>query len=633
MVTRLQAQAGACGFSTCGSSEAALDGWATASALYSHALLLAPTSGNAHNQLAVIAQHRRCFHAACMHYCCALSALSPFETSRSNLASMLRSKALSALLSGLHSATESRHAHQGEGVTGVIPSATAREASSTGAIGISGSSGLCGGEGSSTLAATASLSRASARLVGTFFGCLSPLLQSLTTAEAPGVDCGDDGEIVHGCGDCDGGGDEDGSGNVDGSDTERWLVPLASALQTCQRSECGEYLRCFILAIVCVASQLRRFRPSASRALQMLRHLTLVGAEWLQEATQRQALPEAHLLARALLPALVFLSGREGGNAAATADASDDGRGVVDGGRGVVDGAAATAAGGGAGGGDESMRGTINAGLAQPPPKRSSRQVRQIGQPQSIEAPRTRDLLAAVLPAVNQALELASSDAGDGAGIGATADRGKALLVTPAHIELLGLQPTRQNVAALIRLTLVERGVPVASSSHDPRSQLWAICTTMLACARSRDGTSLDCTAPPASSAARSLPAGAEAGACNGIRDEVTDDVNAGGSMGHYIGGGRVMELPWQAVPPSKRARGGEQKGTGAFGGIPPGPNGVDQDARDISNAADSTISVKEHPFAPSPDPFLGPHCGAGPRRTRLFAWLASSDLCTTSDV
>ena len=79
-----------------GTSDTPSDGWAAAHTLYSNALQLVPASGNAHNQLAVIATHRGAVFNACMHYCCALSAMQPFDVSRANLAGLLRSKALAA---------------------------------------------------------------------------------------------------------------------------------------------------------------------------------------------------------------------------------------------------------------------------------------------------------------------------------------------------------------------------------------------------------------------------------------------------------------------------------------------------------------------------------------------------------
>ena len=65
-----------------GTSDTPSDGWAAAHTLYSNALQLVPASGNAHNQLAVIATHRGAVLNACMHYCCALSAMQPFDISR-----------------------------------------------------------------------------------------------------------------------------------------------------------------------------------------------------------------------------------------------------------------------------------------------------------------------------------------------------------------------------------------------------------------------------------------------------------------------------------------------------------------------------------------------------------------------
>lgn len=70
------------------------DGWEQAHQYYVKALRLNPRCGNAYNQLAVLATHREAFVLACMHYCCALSALEPFDISRGNLLAMLRSKAL-----------------------------------------------------------------------------------------------------------------------------------------------------------------------------------------------------------------------------------------------------------------------------------------------------------------------------------------------------------------------------------------------------------------------------------------------------------------------------------------------------------------------------------------------------------
>ena len=59
--------------------------WAAALALYESAQLLAPQSGNAHNQMAVIATYEARHSAAMYHYMRALAAPAPFSTARENL--------------------------------------------------------------------------------------------------------------------------------------------------------------------------------------------------------------------------------------------------------------------------------------------------------------------------------------------------------------------------------------------------------------------------------------------------------------------------------------------------------------------------------------------------------------------
>ena len=59
--------------------------WAAALALYGVAQLIAPQSGNAHNQMAVIATYEARHSAAMYHYMRALAAPAPFSTARENL--------------------------------------------------------------------------------------------------------------------------------------------------------------------------------------------------------------------------------------------------------------------------------------------------------------------------------------------------------------------------------------------------------------------------------------------------------------------------------------------------------------------------------------------------------------------
>ena len=65
------------------------DGWEMAWKLYRHAILLVPTSGNAHNQLAVIASYSGDEVASLLHYMCALASATPFNTAHDNLVRLL----------------------------------------------------------------------------------------------------------------------------------------------------------------------------------------------------------------------------------------------------------------------------------------------------------------------------------------------------------------------------------------------------------------------------------------------------------------------------------------------------------------------------------------------------------------